>query len=391
MSVEGVTSTVGPDTFGGYENVTTYQFSATGDCTIDDVFYSNSVVTIANNDEGDFPVTSSIVYESDEHDLLAAPAEWGILDYTKTLNGGTVAVATNVSSTSGSGYDGWVAINATTGAIESALKRYLKVRITITPESSIGSTVTPEVHSWTANLTQTQIFIALANHRGRKVLPQVESYLKLADYEMAQDGEGIIHIRAKTTTAEPAVHLTQENGIIDVTEYDDGIPDRCVKGARVRHGEFVSTYDGSDASASAATLAWEDELGGEIVSEDLTADGRVALDADITGARAQNIYENSRRAADDPRPLRRLRLQIWDVPWLELSDVVRVSFFDNPYMRQFLAADPLHKPGPYYNMGSPANIIANAQNFKVIELITDEWSAKSTKDTATILVEELPS
>lgn len=327
---------------------------------------------------------AAVVYESEEFDLLAAPSAWGTLDYSETLNGGTVTYKTNVASAPGGPYDGWVAIDGTTRVIQSNLKRYLKVQITITP-SAATNLQSPVVHSWLANFSSTTVYVSLANHRGRTGLQQTERYLRTADYELAVRGDGTAVVRAKDTSAEPAIELDQENGIIDVLAYDDGIPDRCVRAARVRHGEFVSEYDGADAGASAAVQAEEAEIGGKVENDDLS-DVALALDVNLAAARARAIYEGARRSATDPRPRRRLRLKIWLVPWLELGDVVRVAFYDNPYMRQYQAADPLHRVGPYLNWGDPGNVLAKDEDFKVLEYNPDYDTR-----TAELLAEELPA
>lgn len=329
--------------------------------------------------------TATAVYESAEFDLLAAPSAWGILDITESLNGGTVVYATNVSSTSGSGYDGYVDINATTKEIESNLKRYLKIRATITPAS--GSYDSPEPDKLVANFTVTSVNVSLAVHRGKNCLDQIEDYIKLADYELAWRGDGTVEVRQKNISSEPIIHLTQENGIYDVLDYDDGIPDRVVRSAKVRHGEFQASYDGTDAGVSTDVANEEAELAGEIINEDLSST-RLALDVNLAESRARTLYENNRRSATDPRPLRRLRLKVWPIPWAELGDRIRLSFADNPYMLQYLAADPLNKVNVYSNFGNPANLFAQEDVFKILsyspEYEGENWSAE-------MLVEEIPS
>lgn len=352
-----------------------FRCHTSGGGTLDDVYFSDAI------ERYEAPSAAAVVYESEEFDLLAAPSAWGTLDYSETLNGGTVTYKTNVAGAPGGPYDGWVAINSGTRAIESALKRYFKVQVTINPAASIGSIVTPVVHSWLANFSTTTVYVSLANHRGRKCLAQVERYLRTADYELAFRGDGAAVVRAKTTDAEPVIELDQENGIIDVLAYDTGIPERVVNAARVRHGGFVSVYDGAAAGEASPT---SEERFGRVVQDDDLSDVALAVGVNLAASRARVVYENSRRSATDPRPPRRLRLKVWIIPWLELGDVVRVAFYDNPYMRQFLAADPLHRVGPYYNMGDPGNVLAKDEDFKVLEYAPDYDTR-----TAELLVEEL--
>ncbi len=355
------------------------QASGTDNCyvDIDDIYYSTEEIETAG------PDTTACRFESEEFDLLSAPTAWGTLDIVEELRSGTIGYETNVAAASGGPYDGWVAIDASTKVIQSNLKRYLKIACDITPAAIDSLKGSPYVDSLTANFTVSTVNVSLAIHRGRTVMQQIERYLRIPDYELAMKGDGTAHVRAKDPDPTPVITITQGDGILDVLAYDDGIPDRVVKAGRVRHGEFVSVYDGDAAGADADTLALEAELKGKVLDEDLS-DVLLSLDVNLADSRARVIYENNRRAADDPRPKRRLRLKTWIIPWLELSDVVRVAFYDNPYMRQFLAADPLHKPGPYYNWGDPANIIAKYQDFKVLSYAPDYDT-----HTAEMLVEEV--
>ena len=85
----------------------------TGVGTFDDFYFSDEIVTITSAPFalGDMPAGDSPIYTSEEFDLLAAPTAWGVLALTQDLNGFSVLCETNVSSTSGSGFDGWVALD----------------------------------------------------------------------------------------------------------------------------------------------------------------------------------------------------------------------------------------------------------------------------------------
>ena len=311
-------------------------------------------------------------------DMLSAPASWGTLDRTDATNGGSIAYAT-AASTDGVSFDAFVAISAG-GIIQSALKRYLKVRSTLTLAS--GTFISPVVSKLIVNFTTSTIYVSLANHRGRTCMAQMEHYVKLADYELRFRGDGSMVIGPKAAGSY-VVHLTQENGIIDVTDVDYGIPDRVIRAARVRYQGFVSVYGDTEAAASAETIADGDELGKAVLDEDLDQ-VLVANDLNLGDSRARVLYENNRRSATDPRPPVRLRLKIWDVPWLEVGDTVRVSYYDHPLLGVFQANDELLRAdSPYFHMGAPGNVISAAKDWRVIyynpnkdtgqaELLTEE-------------------
>lgn len=311
---------------------------------------------------------ASVVTESpvfiEKWDLLSAPVGWGTFDKTETsATGWTMAYSTDVSADDIT-YDGYTAISGST--IGSALKRYVRLKILFTQSSLLrGSIVMASVDSAVINFLTSTIYISLANHRGRTVMQQMEQYIKLPDYELRFRGDGTLVIGPKTAGSQ-VVHLTQENAILDVTEVDYGIPERVVRGARVRYQGFVSVYNDTEASASAETIADGDELGKGVTDEDLDQI-LVANDLDLGTSRARVLYENNRRSATDPRPPVRIKMKIWDVPWLEVGDVVRVSYYDHPLLGMFQANDELLRAdSPYFHAGAPGNVISSDKDWRLL-------------------------
>lgn len=337
-----------------YTTATSIKTEASGNATFDDIYYSNLV-------DATTPVTEAAVF-IEKWDLLAAPTAWGDFEKTEVAaSGWTIAYATDVSSDDIS-FDGYVAIVGST--IGSALKRYPRLKITFT-QTTPGAVTLPKVDRTVLNFSTSTIFVSLANHRGRKVLPQMEQYVKLPDYRMRFRGDGTLDIGPKTSGAH-VVHLTEENGIIDVLEVDYGIPDRVVRAARVRYQGFVSTYGDVEAGASAETIADGDELGKGVLDENLDQ-VLVANDLNLGTSRSRVLYENNRRSATDPRPPIRIRLKIWDVPWLEVEDVVRVDYYDHPLLRELQMNDELLRAdSPHMHMGDPGNVISKSKDWRVL-------------------------
>jgi hypothetical protein len=346
---------------------------ASGNATFDDIYYSNEV-------DATTAVTAPLVYV-EKWDLLSAPTGWGNFEKTEVAaSGWTIAYSTDVSADDFATSEGYIAISGST--IGSDLRRYVRLKVTFT-QTTVGATTFPKVDRTVINFSTSTIFVSLANHRGRNCLQQAELYTKLPDYELRFRGDGTLVFGPKSAGSY-VVHLTQENGIIDVLDVDYGIPERVVRSARVRYQGFVSVYGDAEAGASAETIADGDELGKGVLDENLDQI-LVANDLDLGDSRARVLYENNRRSATDPRPPVRLRLRIWDVQWLEVSDVVRVSFFDHPLLATLQANDELMKAdSPYFHMGSPGNVISNAKDWKVLYYNPDK-----DKGTAEILVEEV--
>lgn len=322
-------------------------------------------------------------YDSQEFDLLSAPSAWGVLEALSVLSGWALTLFTNVADVSGGPYDGWVQADGSL-VPQSALKRYVKVRARLTPPAS--GTGLAELQRLQLNFTTTDVFVSLAKHRG-SCMAEFQDYVKLADYEMLFQADGKLVVRAKDTAQNPAVELDQENGIIDITDVDYGIPDRVVRKARVRHRGFVAVYGDDEAGVAADVKADGDELGTKVLDEDLS-DKLLANDVDIATGRARARYEAGRRASDDPRPPVRMTVQMWLVPWLEAGDEVTIDYFDNPYMRQMQANDELNvASSPYFTFdGDAGNIISRAKDWKVLA-----YRPNFQTDQAEALVEEVPA
>lgn len=309
--------------------------------------------TIDNTTHSNAPA----IFESAEQDLLAAPIAWGTLDRTVELNGGTVVYKTAVASSSGGVYDAYVEI-AADGQINSALKRYLKIRAEITPGTAHLPETMPEVQKLVAHYSTDGVFIALANFRGKTCAAAIERLTQIADYYRGFDEEGDFFFRSKVATGGALLHLTQDNGIVSVMEYDDGIPDRVYTIGRVRSGGFVASYSCADAGEAAPSP--QDEHGDVVMDEDLD-DILLANDADLRTARAQAIHDNNHE------PPLRLRLMIWDIPWAQLTDILRISLYDDPLLRQTQMDDPLFSLDGRVAAGEAQNVLVRDTDMQILE------------------------
>lgn len=347
-------------------------YNGTGDATFDNIKFSYDFV---EDDRSDQP----LVLEK-EWDLLSAPTAWGPFESVETASGWTIAYALKVSA-DGTTYGAYEAV--TGGVVTNDLEQWATLKVTFTAPATLGSIEYPQVDEAVLNFETSTIFVSLANHRGKTVMQAMEDYIKLPDYEMRFRGDGTMVIGPKSSGAY-VVHLTQESGILDVLEVDYGVPARVVRFGRVRYQGFVSVYGDAEAGASAETIADGDEIGKGGVDEDLDR-VLVANDLNLGSSRARVLYENRRRSATDPYPPVRLRLMIWDVPWLEQGDVVRISYFDHPLLAALQANDELLRAdGPYAHAGNPGNVVSNAKDWRLLYY-------NPNKDTgiAEVLVEEV--
>jgi hypothetical protein len=325
--------------------------------TIGGIYWSGDTTAIGTTPSSATTVVTYII------DLLSTPTALGLLDRSQALNGGSVTYKTAcaVDSAGSPGtFDALTEI-ASNGQMQSTPKQWLKLEITITPSGYD----TPEVQRLVINFTVSELTVSLAVHSGLTGQAATEQYVGFVDYETGDDANGHRFVRSKDTSADPAVDLDQESGVIEILSADTGEDAICNVG-RARQGGFVSTYRGSDAGETSPTS--EDEYGpclpqsGEIALPEIM----LANSVNITAARARLAYQRGYLAKP---PIRAI---IWDVPWLETGDVVTFSLYDHPKLRQIIAYDPLNRAGSQFFMaGEAENVIARDLRMKVLELKPD--------------------
>jgi hypothetical protein len=325
--------------------------------TIGGIYWSGDTTAIGTTPSSATTVVTYII------DLLSTPTALGLLDRSQALNGGSVTYKTAcaVDSAGSPGtFDALTEIDSN-GQMLSAPNQWLKLEITITPNGYD----TPEVQRIVINFTVSELTVSLAVHSGLTGQAATEQYVGFVDYETGDDANGHRFVRSKDTSADPAVDLNQESGVIEILSADTGEDAICNVG-RARQGGFVSTYRGSDAGEASPTS--EDEYGpclpqsGEISLPEIM----LANSVNITAARARLAYQRGYLAKP---PIRAI---IWDVPWLETGDVVTFSLYDHPKLRQIIAFDPLNRAGSQFFMaGEAENIIARDLRMKVLELKPD--------------------
>jgi len=315
---------------------------------VDDIYWSPEADSSGS-------VSNSTCVRTYTFDLLSAPSAMGTLDRTQDLNGGSVTYKT-AGSDDDVTYDALVEISAGGGMLHTP-KRYLKIEITITPNGFDS----PVIHKLVANFSTSDVFLALAAHGGLTGASAFEMYAKLVDYETGDRTTGARFFRSKTATADPVVSLTQENGIIEVLDWDDGTDD-IVNVAAVRSGNKFAKYSCVDAGESAPTSI--DKYGralppgGELV----LPRAYLANNLDIASGRARSLHDRRHLPKDKGR------LLIWAVPWLEIGDVVSITIFDDPRQEKTVANDPNQQAGEgMVAFGEAENVLARDKRYKVLQ------------------------
>ena len=332
---------------------------------VDDVYYSFDT-------DGSYTVSTASAYESQSFDILSTPTAWGVLTATETLNSGTITYAT-ASSTDGVSFDAYVNISG--GVIQSALKRYFKIRATIT--AATGSYTTPLVSKLVANFSVTTVNLAIANFKGKTCYAAITELAKYADYEWGFDGDGLFFFRSKTVSGAPDLVIDQDQGIIKLSEYRPGW-DRISNTGQVRYGDdaYYAEYNSTSASEASPTSA--QRFYAQILSESSSI--ILANDVRLSAARSQVIYDNNYL------PKERLSVSCWMTPQADLADIVRVSYFDNPKLNNPIMGDNLLTwGGDDVGFGLPQNVVARDLDTKLVGLLFNLEEKKTEMELQRIL------
>lgn len=323
---------------------------------LDSIHWSPAVEPVA------VVVDTDADYISKKFNILSVPTAWGTLDRTEILDGGTITYFTRVASALGGPYDAWVEIGPS-GQILSALKQYIQVKIEVRPD--IVALSNTSVQKLVLHFTTTTVNVTLANFSGLTAKAAIEQLTRIADYEILFKGDGDFIFRSKTVSGSFVLEINQENAISKLTNYTSGFK-QIFNVGQVQYGDYFNEYDGASASESSPTS--EERFGRLIRFEDYSK-FLVANDINLGASRARLIYDNNFA------PRIRCRIACKIIPWLELSDIIRMSYYDNPLFHKTIFGDPLQKWG-IGGFGDPSNVLARDINFKIVGITFTPTEAK---------------
>lgn len=247
-------------------------------------------------------------------DTGSTPSAWGRLTANQTLNGdGVGAFYTRVSSDNVS-WDADVAV-AGNGQIMSALKRYIKV-VWVPAASSAGGNDSI-LHDFTFQYTTSSTTIALANFTGKTVYQQIQELGAFANYEWGFTPDEDFFFRAKEVAQTADVEIDEGTHISEINGLVTG-QDRVYSEVRATYGEFTASVRVAGDTEGDARAKY-----GSRILEVSGGDVLVADDANIAAGVAAGL------AVEVSRPRRRMKAACKLLPYVDLSDVVLISFNQN--------------------------------------------------------------
>lgn len=317
--------------------------------TLDNIYFSNSVLTPATAVSD-----SNLEWISAEQDLAAAPISWGQLERTETLNGGTITYSTSVSNSSGAGYDAYVAIGGD-GTIQSALKRYLKIKVVFTAATGYQSCL---VDKLIARYATDTVLVAIADFTGKTCYEAISVLAKLCNYEWGFEGDGDFFFRSKTVTGAAVITLNQENAIADLSDYKIDYA-AVINLVRVRYGDeeqYEAVYGSVEAAEAEPTSQTKY---GVRLREENSSEFLLANETVIALGRARLVYE------DKYLPRVMCQLTCRAIPHLDLSDIISATYMDRPRDYDPPMNDPQGSWGDA-SFGPAANVLLRDKRMKAV-------------------------
>lgn len=275
-------------------------------------------------DDLNIPSTGTGSWVSPSLDCLSAPSAWGQLSKSQTTTGaGSISYSTR-SSTDGSTWDGYVAIGAG-NQINSALKRYVQVKVDITSGTTASDDIS--VQSISLPYTSAATLITMPTFADKTVYQAMQQIGSFANYEWGFNEQEIFFFRPKQADKTIDDVLDGSINLIDVSNISDGV-DRVYSEVQATYGNFDITV-GDDGLTKDGPIA-------RYGKRRLTIDGGdvlLAPDTDVASGVALSFYA----ALKKPRQTMKARTKYME--WLDLSDTVSLTFNDNIPARPWFFGD----------------------------------------------------
>ncbi len=297
------------------------------------------------------------VWESAILDTLNTPTSWGTLDAVATANAGTITYAT-ASSSDGVTFDAYVDVVG--DAIVSALKRYVKVRATLTIPSI--DNVSPKVDSIVVNYSSLVANVSLADFTGDTCYSAVQKLAFSCNYEIGFDNTGKFFFRSKTAGAN-TLTFKQSDILSKIIEVRPGWVE-VINDAQVQYGAYYNEYNSLTLPETSPTS--KDKFDSQISNQ--TVPFLFANDGNVAAGLAQAIHDAGYQAQ------RRVTIECRLIPQADIGDVITISFYEDPLLENNYWGDPLITWAPFFGVPPAALRLFKC---RIIQLTHDFDTEKS--------------
>lgn len=306
LFINGISKGTATDTTHSTSDGLYFCANRTGDGSLSNIYHWDEGTTI-----GAGVLTSPI------RDASASIVSWGKLAATYTANGATVAIETYTSDSSdfstGNDAAGWIAVDGA-GQILSAVKRYIKYRITASLGSLVDPVLTPSFDEISIKYYTSTTLIDLVDLTGLKCDSVLNTCAMFPCYEMGFNAADVFIYRPRSTTLPAVIELRSSTNIVRLQNVVDGV-DRVKNRVIANFGIYTAVADTTGDIEPTSKTKYGDR--------DYTVPSSSLLppqNVNIAYAIAPTILAYTK----DPR--RRCQAVCKSLPYLELGDIAKLYF-----------------------------------------------------------------
>lgn len=307
---------------------------------------------------------------SDVVNLGVVPTALSPLLITALLNGGSISLLRTQSAIAPGGPFSALAPVDGGDVPVSPLRQYWRVEIT---QSSDGSeTDGPDVDFFRFQFASTELLLGHADTSNKNGYQAVQRLAEITGSEFGFTNLGDFFFRPRATSLTPIISLDESNYIIDVTPARSGYT--VVRNIiQVNYGPYYSEIN-STTQGEVFPNNSQERFNDQILSLSIN-DFLFANNADFSLAIAEILYGLF------SRPKRRARVICRLIPFLDLADVITVSYKDSELL------NPVYgdKLNPHPSFGPSGNVLYRDMLAKIVGIEHDFGIGRTNIDIEEVL------
>ncbi len=308
---------------------------------------------------------------TDEINLGVLPTDLSPILVTATLNGGTVSqIRTQSSILSGGPFSALTVVDGSNVPL-SPLRQFWKVELTLTSDG--GENNGPDVDLFRFQFASTELLLGHADTTQKDGLQAAQRLAEITGSEFGFDNLGKFFFRPKSVSLIPIISLNEDNYILNVSPARNGYRD--VKNVvQVNYGPYYSEVN-STTKGEVFPDNSQERFGDRLLPLSVN-DFLFANNADFAGAIAEILFDLL------SKPKRKARVTCRLIPFVDLSDVISISYKDSELL------NPVYgdKLNPKPSFGPSGNVLYRDMLAKIIGVEQDFTGGRTILDIEEVLI-----
>jgi hypothetical protein len=252
-------------------------------------------------------------WESSAFDSTVTPSAWAPCLYSYTQTGSDALEVLTASSPDNATYDSYVPLSG--NEVQSTLRRYLKVKITISlAHESAGDTTVQDV---TFGSTTSSTHILMPVMTGKNIYDAISSMARFANYEFGFYPDETFFFRPRVFDGPPS--MTLDASMIErISSYSEGW-DKVYSIIKATYG----VYTKEKVSAGGTYDDPMERFSSRLFQISADSAYQISPNADVATGVANQFYEML------SVPRRRFKINTKLFPQIDLGDIVQVNYRDD--------------------------------------------------------------